>query len=232
LDFKLMNIFLLEAGNKLLPSMSERAHVKAFNYLKKIGIEVMLNTRVKDYDGKNIDLIDEKIPCRTLIWAAGVIANKIEGLSENCLLKNNRIKTNRFNQVEGYDDIFAIGDIACMTFPEYPFGHPQLAQVAIQQANNLAINLKNGLKNIPYKEFKYKDLGSMATIGRNLAVVDLKYMKFSGTAAWLFWLFVHLMAIVGVKNKVFIFINWLVNYFTYDQSLRLIIHTPAKQNDE
>ncbi len=228
LDFKTMNIYLIEAGSSILASMSNHAQRKALQYLKKLGIEVMLDTTVKDYDGQFVYINDQKIACRTFIWAAGVIANKLTGLNEKSLLKNNRIKTDRFNLVEGYDSIFAIGDAAYMTEPKFPKGHPQVAQVAIQQADNLGDNLKRKLLNKEFKEFRYKDLGSMATVGRNLAVVDLKHFKISGLFAWLFWLFVHLMAIVGVKNKLFIFINWVVNYFTLDQSLRLIINTPNK----
>jgi NADH dehydrogenase len=228
LDFKTMNIYLLEAGANILSSMSKHAQSKALQYLKKLGIEVMLDTAVKDYDGQFVYINDQKISSRNFIWAAGVITNKIFGINETCQTKNNRIRTDRYNLVEGYDSIFVIGDAAYMTEPNYPKGHPQVAQVAIQQANNLGNNLKRKILNKEFKEFKYKDLGSMATVGRNLAVVDLKHFKISGLFAWLFWLFVHLMAIVGVKNKLFIFINWVVNYFTLDQSLRLIINTPSK----
>jgi len=225
LDFSKMNIYLLEAGSKLLGAMSEKSQNKVLNYLQNLGVEVMLNAQVKDFDGTNIYLNDKQIHAKTLIWAAGVSANTVSGLSQEILTRGNRLKTNRFNLVEGYENIYALGDMAYMTEPDFPNGHPQVAQTAIQQADNLAKNFNNFLKNKPLKEFSYKDLGAMATVGRNLAVVDLKKMKFSGTIAWFFWLFVHLMAIVGVKNRVFIFVNWVVSYFTYDQSLRLILQT-------
>jgi len=228
LDFRTMNIYLIEASSSILSSMSSHAQSKAIQYLKKLNIEVMLDTVVKDYDGQFVYIKNQKIACRTFIWAAGVTVNKVKGINETCLIKNNRIKTDRFNLVEGHDSIFAIGDAAYMAEPKFPNGHPQVAQVAIQQADNLANNLKRKLLNKELQEFTYKDLGSMATVGRNLAVVDLKHFNISGFFAWLFWLFVHLMAIVGVKNKLFIFINWVINYFTLDQSLRLIINTPNK----
>ncbi len=225
LDFSKMNIYLLEAGSKLLGAMSEKSQNKVLNYLQNLGVEVMLNAQVKDFDGTNIYLNDKQIHAKTLIWAAGVSANTVSGLSQESITRGNRLKTNRFNLVEAYENTYALGDMAYMTEPDFPNGHPQVAQTAIQQADNLAKNLLNIQKNKPLNQFLYKDLGAMATVGRNLAVVDLKKMKFSGTIAWFLWLFVHLMAIVGVKNRVFIFVNWVVSYFTYDQSLRLILQT-------
>ncbi len=225
LDFSKMNIYLLEAGSKLLGAMSEKSQNKVLNYLQNLGVEVMLNAQVKDFDGTNIYLNDKQIHAKTLIWAAGVSANTVSGLSQESITRGNRLKTNRFNLVEAYENTYALGDMAYMTEPDFPNGHPQVAQTAIQQADNLAKNLLNIQKNKPLNQFLYKDLGEMATVGRNLAVVDLKKMKFSGTIAWFLWLFVHLMAIVGVKNRVFIFVNWVVSYFTYDQSLRLILQT-------
>ena len=152
-----------------------------------------------------------------------IVANKIEGLNSECYLKGERLSVDNYNRVAGYDNIFALGDAAFMMEEKYPNGHPQLAQVAIQQATSLAKNLKNNLKNKPLKKFHYHDLGIMATVGRNLAVVELPYIKFQGLFAWFVWMFIHLLAIVGVKNKVLVFINWVWNYITYDQSLRLII---------
>jgi NADH:ubiquinone reductase (H+-translocating) len=143
--------------------------------------------------------------------------------------RGNRIKVNRLHQVEGFENIFAIGDIALMTEEKYPNGHPQVAQAAIQQAENLAKNFKALLKNKPLKPFSYKDLGSMATIGRKKAVVDLPWWKTQGALAWFVWLFVHLLQLIGFKNKIFVFLNWVWNYFTYDQSLRLIIRPRVKK---
>ncbi len=224
LDFKMMQVHLLEGSPRVLNGMSDAASKKAKIYLEKLGVEVMLNARVKTYDGKNVFMEDgSSIRTDTLVWAAGVTGNKIEGLNPAAIAKANRIKVDRYNRVEGYTNIYAIGDIAWMTEEKYPNGHPQVAQVAIQEGGLLAKNLKNQLLGKPLKQFHYKDLGSMATVGRNKAVADLPRIKFQGFFAWLVWMFVHLMSIVGIKNKLIIFINWVWNYVTYDQSLRLII---------
>lgn len=224
LDFDLMQVHLLEGSPRVLGTMSEAASDKAKQYLLDLGVNVSLNARVKDYDGLTVYLEDGKtILANTLVWAAGVTGNKIEGLNPSVIARANRIKVDNYNKVEGYNNIYAIGDIAYMTDTTYPNGHPQVAQVAIQQGNLLAKNLKSLLRNKPLKSFTYKDLGSMATIGRNKAVADLPRIKFQGFFAWLVWMFVHLMSIVGIKNRLLIFINWAWNYVTYDQSLRLII---------
>lgn len=229
LDFKMMHVHLLEGTSKVLSTMSEPASNKAKEYLINLGVTVSLNAQVKDYDGMNVYLSDGTIiRTNTLIWAAGVIGNQIEGLNLNSITKANRIKVDRYNKVEGYSNIFAIGDIALMVEEKFPKGHPQLVQAAIQQAHLLAKNLKNTLLNKPLKPFTYKNLGSMATIGRNKAVADLPYLKFQGFWAWIIWMAVHLMSILGIKNRLFIFINWAWNYITYDQSLRLIIKQKPK----
>ncbi|MGZ4034908.1 MAG: NAD(P)/FAD-dependent oxidoreductase, partial [Bacteroidia bacterium] len=214
----------------VLNVMSANASEKAEKYLRKLGVNVFLKSRVKDYDGENVFLEDGKtIPTKTLVWAAGVIGNKIEGLNQDVIGKANRIKVNRNNKVEGYQNIFAIGDIAFMTEEKYPNGQPQVAQVAIQQAVSLAKYFKNLSKNKPSKDFSYKDLGSMATIGRNKAVADLPHLKFAGFFAWLVWMFIHLMSLVGGKNRLFAFINWAWSYITFDQSLRIILRTKNKK---
>lgn len=233
LDFEMMQIHLLEGSPKVLNNMSEEASTKATEYLKKLGVQVSVNTRVKNYDGTNVYLADDTIiRANTLVWAAGVTGNTIEGLNATAMERANRIKVDRYNKVEGYSNIFAIGDIAFMQEPNFPNGHPQVAQVAIQQGNLLAKKFKRILQNKSLEEFKYKDLGSMATIGRNKAVADLPHIKLQGFFAWLIWMFVHLMSIVGLKNRVLIFINWAWNYITYDQSLRLIIEPKKKIKDE
>lgn len=224
LDFKQMQIHLLEASAKVLNVMSEEASVKSKLFLEKLGVQVSVDTKVNDYDGTYVYLGNgEKIRTTTLIWAAGVAGNKIEGLNPEVIGKSNRIKVDRYCKVLGYENVFAIGDIALMTEDKFPNGHPQLAQPAMQQANLLAQNFKRTSRSLIIQPFSYKDLGSMATIGRNLAVADLPFIRLHGFIAWLIWMFVHLMGILGVKNKVFIFINWCWSYFTYDQSLRLII---------
>jgi NADH dehydrogenase len=181
----------------------------------------MLKTTVSSYDGKTVILnTGEEIPSRMVIWAAGVVGNWLEGISEDLKSKGNRIRVDRHNKVNGLEGVFALGDIAYMETPAYPKGLPQLANVAINQANNLASNLK---KEKDWKEYEYKDLGSMATIGRNKAVVDLPFVKFKGYFAWFVWMFLHLMLILRVKNKLIIFIHWTSNYFTRNSSLRLIL---------
>ncbi len=224
LDFSEMNIYLLEGSSKTLGTMSDISSNKSQQYLEKLGVIVKTNIRVLDYDGQFVITNTENpIPTHTLIWAAGVAPNKINGLPDHIYTKGNRIKVNDFNAIEGFDEVFALGDIACLMEEKYQNGHPQMAQPAMQQGKNLAYNFIQKLKNQPLKPFKYKDLGSMATIGRNLAVVELPFIKFQGFFAWLTWMFVHLISIIGVKNRVLIFINWVWNYFTYDQSLRLLI---------
>lgn len=232
LDFKMMQVYLLEGSPKVLNGMSEHASAKAKEYLLKLGVNVFLNSRVQDFDGENVFLADGKKICtRTVVWTAGVIGNKIEGLNSEVVTKGNRIKVNRKNLVEGYENIYAVGDIAFMTEEKYINGYPQVAQVAIQQAKNLSGNFKNMLKNKPLADFSYKDRGSMATVGRNKAVADLPGLKFAGFFAWLIWVFVHLMSLVGGKNRLFAFINWALNYITFDHSLRLIIKSKVRKEE-
>ncbi len=231
LDLSKMRIVLYQSSGSILPGMTSTASGRATKYLKQLGVEVILNTRVLDYDGGCMKLSDgSTISSKTVIWAAGVEANHIGGLSVETQGPKGRILVDRQNRIKGYDDIFAIGDLCLMETPKYSKGHPQVAQVAIQQAKNLSGNLKRiqqgdtpGLR-----IYEYKDKGSLATIGRNLAVADLPFVKLRGFLAWMLWSFVHLFMIVGVKNRILIFMNWSWNYFTYDQSLRLLIrHKPS-----
>jgi len=233
-DFKELSksevkVTIVEAGSKLLSVMSFKASMKTEVYLNELGVDIVKNTQVVDYDGETLKFANGKeIKTRAVIWAAGVAGNTVAGLKEGILGRGNRIKVNEYNKVESYDDIFAIGDISIMfADPNFPNGHPQVAPVAIQQANFFAFNITEILKGTNIrKEFSYKPLGVMATVGRNLAVVEFnKYIKYYGFFAWVTWLFVHLMSIVGVKNRLFIFLNWMWSYITYDQSLRLIIRT-------
>ncbi|MCP9756697.1 NAD(P)/FAD-dependent oxidoreductase [Lacihabitans sp. CCS-44] len=231
LDFNLMKIYLFESSPEVLEVMSDQASVKGKEYLEKLGVIIRTGVRIVDFDGEYAYTnTDEKIRTNNVVWAAGVRANGIEGFSSEIFTRGNRIKVNEFNQVEGFQNIFALGDLALMTADsEFPNGHPQMAQPAIQQGKLLAANFSKIINNQSHKPFKYKDLGSMATIGRHLAVVDLPFWKFQGTFAWYVWMFVHLMSILGVKNKILIFINWLWSYITYDQSLRLIIKPRFKE---
>ena len=231
LDFELMQIYIVESGAELLGPMSRNAQTKSKEYLEQLGVNVMLNSRVSDFDGLYVHFADgSKIRTNNLVWAAGVKANAIEGINPSIIMRGGRMKVNNYSQVDGYQNIFALGDVALMTEEKFPNGHPQVAQPAIQQGKLLAKNLVSLIRGNQPKPFKYRDLGSMATVGRNLAVVDLPFLKFQGFLAWLTWMFVHLMAIVGVKNKVLIFINWLWNYVTYDQSLRLIIRAKSPKS--
>ena len=224
-----IDIYLLQSSGMLLKGMSEEASAKALQFLTDLDVKVKLNTRVTDFDGTYVYTKNgEKIQANKVIWAAGIKANTIKGIPEACITYGNRIKVDRYNRIEGLDSVYAIGDLAYMEEEAFPQGHPQVAQVAIQQGDNLAKNLKAQAKGKEEKPFYYKDLGSMATIGRHLAVVDLPRFKLQGAFAWFIWLGVHLFAILGVKNKVFVFLNWLWNYFTYDQSLRLIIKPKSK----
>ena len=231
LDFKLMKIYLFESSPEVLEVMSDEASAKGKEYLEQLGVIVKTGIRIVDFDGEYAySSTDEKIRTNNVVWAAGVKANAITGFSSEIFGRGGRIKVNEFNQVEGFKNIFALGDLALMTTDaDFPNGHPQMAQPAIQQGKLLAQNFTKIISNRSPKAFKYKDLGSMATIGRNLAVVDLPFWKFQGIFAWYVWMFVHLMSILGVKNKILIFINWLWNYITYDQSLRLIIKPKIKE---
>lgn len=230
LDFDLMQIYLFESSPAVLEVMSPDASSKAKEYLEKLGVQVRVGERIQDFNG-NIAFTNqgEEIQTYNVVWAAGVLSNSLEGFPAEVYGRGRRLKVNEFNQLIGYDDIFALGDMAMMATEAYPNGHPQLAQPAIQQGNLLALNLQAHERGQAMKPFQYRDLGSMATVGRNLAVVDLPFWKFQGTFAWYVWMFVHLMAILGVKNKILIFINWLWSYVTYDQSLRLIIR-PTQSN--
>lgn len=224
LDFSLMEVYLLEAGGRLLNGMSDMAGEKSYRFLQKLGVNVLLNTAVEDYDGTNIQLGNgESLTSKTLLWAAGIKANSLAGIDTKAIGRGGRIIVDEFNKVLQYNNIYALGDLALMQTEDFPHGHPQVAQVAIQQAANLGKNLRLSLKQKDWRPFRYKDLGSMATVGKKLAVVDLPFIRFQGFFAWITWLFIHLMAIVGVKNKFNVFINWAWNYLSLDPSLRLLI---------
>lgn len=226
LDFTKMNIYLLEGGPRTLGPMSEKSSEDSCRYLKKMGVTVMTGTLVKDYDGQQVTLGDGKtIPTNTVIWAAGIKGNVPGGIDKSLIVRGNRIKVDRHCKIEGSDNVYVLGDLAYMETPKYPHGHPQVASVAIAQADVLAENLiLMERKSKKIYEFEYHDKGSMATVGRNLAVVDLPKPKlhFNGFLAWFIWMSLHLFLILGVKNKLMTFINWIYNYFTYDQNLRLI----------
>lgn len=225
LDFSKMNIYLLEGFGKILGAMSEKSSAQALTYLKRLGVTVLTDTQVAGYDGKILTNKDgSKIQTATVLWAAGIKGQIPEGIKDVQPVRGNRLPVNKFNELEPYKDIYAIGDVSSMATETYPNGHPQVAPVAMQQADNLAKNLLAGASGKQPSAFSYKDKGSMATVGRNLAVVDIPKpnLHFGGFLAWMVWMALHLMLILGVKNRLFVFLNWVYNYVTYDQSLRLI----------
>ena len=228
MNFDDLEIILVSSTEKPLAVMSEESQEKSEKYLKDLGVRFISNDRVTDYDGDRVYLSSGNIiPSNNVIWAAGVTGNIIEGLTENSI-KNNRYVVDRYNKIVGFDDIYAIGDIAYMETPKYPNGHPQVANVAINQGKNLAKNfLKKSVNE--WQPYEYDDKGSMATIGKHRAVVDLPKFKFQGIFAWYFWMFLHLMLILSVRNKLAIFFNWMWSYINRDSSLRLII-IPNKKN--
>ncbi len=228
-----MNIHLLEGLDRVLPPMSEHASRKAHEMLEELGVKIHLNTMVENYDGHLVTTnTDLAIKTETFIWSAGVTGSPVSGLNASALVeKANRYEVNAFNQVNGYENIFAIGDIALMKTEDFPKGHPMVAQPAIQQGKHLAKNLKHLLRGEKLEPFEYFDKGTMATIGRNRAVVDLHKWKFSGFFAWFVWMFVHLWFLVGFRNRTVTFFNWVYNYINYDKAARLIIR-PFKGHEE
>jgi NADH:ubiquinone reductase (H+-translocating) len=231
-DFSKFKIFLIEGSKYTLSSMSAGAKETSRKYLDQLGVIVITETFVKDYDGLRLSLsTGEFIETKTVIWAAGVTGNKPEGFADESYAPGNRLRVDRINKVAGTANIFAIGDIAYMETTHYPHGHPQVANVAINQAKLLASKLKRQINSQATRDFEYKDLGTMATIGRNKAVVDFPFIHFTGYFAWLVWMFLHLMLILSVKNKLIIFINWAWTYITKDSSLRLILSEDAVKED-
>lgn len=231
LDVDAMNIYLVNAGDRLLQAMDLKSSYRAENDLREMGVNIILNKAVVDYKDKTIVLQDgNTIASETVIWVSGIKANAIEGIPYESVGRGNRIITDIYNKVKSMENVFAIGDQSFVEGDgEYPNGHPQLAQVAIQQAGNLATNIIRMEEGKELKKFRYRNLGTMATIGRKKAVVEIGKLKFGGFAAWLLWLLVHLRSILGVKNKTAVFINWMWNYFNYKQSLRLILKPENKQ---
>ena len=224
LDVSKLSINLYQAPSRLLNSMSEEASQKSLEYLEKLGINVCLNSRVMNYDRDRLTLIDgSSFPTDTVIWTAGVKGAPIRGLPEECLVPGNRIAVDQYNQVLGLNSIFAIGDVAAHISEENPKGLPMLAPVAKQQGKHLARNIINLVTNKQLRPFKYVNRGTMATIGRKKAVVDLPRWKFQGAFAWMVWMFIHIMSLVGFRNRIVALMDWMRNYFTYDRPLGLII---------
>ena len=220
----IMNIYLIEAIDELLGTMSDKASSKTLKYLEDLNVKVLLNEAVSNYDGNEVTTKSGKtILAKNLIWTAGVKGQFPNGIDGKHVVRGNRIKTNANLKVEGYENIFAIGDIAALISKETPKGHPQVAQTAIQQGKYLGDSILNIINNKSIKPFKYKDKGSLATVGKRKAVADLGKFKFAGYFAWLLWSVVHLMSISGFRNRLMVGFNWAVSYFTYEKSNRLII---------
>lgn len=220
-------IYLIDGGSALLAQMSSKSHQEAYSVLTKLGVKIMLHTVVKEYDGERAVLSSgEIIESRNMIWAAGIIAKKFEGIPDNCFGRANRVIVDSYNQIIGVKDIYAIGDTCIQTEdPKFPSGHPQLAQVAIQQGKNLADNFSALVKNATLTPFRYSDKGSMAIIGRKNAVTDLTFfsLHFGGVIALFIWLFIHIISLISYRNKFKTLYNWIVAYLTGDESLRMII---------
>lgn len=231
LDTRSVQINLVQSGDRVLKEMSEKASKKAEDFLEGLGVNVWKNVRVTGYDGKivttNSDITFESA---TVVWAAGVKGATIRGLdSEKFVSRGNRINTNEYNQVTGFTNIFAIGDVANVQTKDNPLGFPMMAQPAIQQGRQLGYNLLRLIENKPMIPFDYKDKGSMATVGRNKAVVDLKHFKFQGVFAWFVWMYIHLFFLIGFRNRTIVFINWVYNYVRFDREARLIIRPFKKK---
>ena len=232
LDFDRLHIILLEGSKNTLNNMSEEARQASKKYLEELGVEIKTETLISTYDG-NVAILNtgERIPTKNVIWAAGVMGNVVEGLNSDDINRN-RYVVDRFNRLNNYSNIYALGDVAIMVTPKYPNGHIQVANVAINQAKNLGKNIINTLNNKKTNEYEYIDLGLMATIGKHKAVVDLPFLKFHGVIAWYIWMFLHLMLILSVRNKLIIFINWAWSYITKDTSLRLILTSEKRKETD
>lgn len=232
LDWDEMRILLVDGGERLLNAFSEKSSLEVARSLSSMHVEILLKKLVKEYDGEKLTFVDgQQIVTNNVFWVAGVKANSLPGLPREAYGRGNRLLVDEFNRVKGMADVFALGDTALMITTDYPNGHPQVVQPSIQQAGLLANNLRSMIKGKSLRPFKYKNKGSMATIGRNDAVAELSKVRFRGFFAWLLWLLVHLMSIVGVKNRLFILINWMWSYVTYDQSLRILVKPEIKKSD-
>lgn len=232
IDFRKMQIHLFESADRLLGTMHPENSAKVLKYVKDFGVNVWLNTMVTDFDGNIITTADgKKIKSETVIWTAGVKGNPVEGLSAEAIIGGNRILVNEYCQIKNHTNIYSIGDVAAMVNEQLPKGHPMVAPVAIQQGALVAKNILSELSGKTTKSFTYFDKGSMSTVGRNRAVLEVRNFRMGGFFAWLGWLFVHMMSLIGFRNKVVVTMGWVYNYFTYDRTLRLIIR-PFKREKE
>ena len=233
MDFDDMEIHLIEGASRVLPPMSEHASEKATKFLENLGVQIHLNTQVTQYENSVVTTnTNLELETATFVWSAGVTGAPVTGIDGASLIpRANRYKVNEYNQVEGYADVFAIGDISLMETEKFPRGHPMVAQPAIQQGNHLADNLKRLLNGKPMTPFSYLDKGSMATIGRNKAVVDIGKYKFDGFFAWFIWMFIHLWFLIGFRNRFITLFNWTYNYINFDKAARLIVRSYKNRGD-
>lgn len=237
MDSSLMHIYLIEAGDRLLAGLSQESSQKAYEFLKSMGVDIQFGKMVTDYRDHKVIMKDgTEIPTRTFLWVSGIRANAMPGIDESHMGRGFRFKVDEYNRIPGVEDVFVIGDQCLQTSDAaYPNGHPQVAQVAIQQAKNLAKNLKRIVRGADSSEltaFRYNNLGSMATIGRNKAVVEIGKFRSQGFFAWVLWLVVHLRSILGVKNKMMVLLNWLWKYVSYNDSIRMITYATKPREVE
>ncbi len=224
LDFRNMQIHLVEGSERVLSAMDEKSSSEAERFLEKLDVHVWKKVRVTGYDGSTVTTnTEEQFDTATMIWATGVKGNVLKGIPEDAVRRDKRIVVDSFNRVKGMENVFAIGDVACMIADKTPQGHPMVAQVAMQMGQRLGSNLKQLAEKRPMQEFTYNDRGSMATVGRNKAVAEIGRWKTQGFRAWVIWMFIHLMSLVGFRNRVVVFFNWLISYMNYDRGMRLII---------
>jgi NADH dehydrogenase len=232
LDFKQMKVLLIESGKEILQNMQLKNQAKAKKYLVELGTEILLETRVQNYDGVEIKTAnDTTLPCAAMIWAAGIKGMSIEGIDSSLLTASKRVKTNPHCQLDTAKEIYVIGDLNYLDSTDFPRGYPQVAPLAVQQGKYVATHILNTLAKKETKPFTYIDKGSMATIGRNRAVVESGKVQFGGWLGWMAWMTVHLMLLVGFRNRVVVFINWLWNYINYDRNIRLIIRPFSKEKN-
>lgn len=230
LDIRRMQVHVIEAADKVLSNMSESSSEKSEAFLRKMGVNVWLNTKVLDYDGKLVQTDKENFKSRTLIWTAGVKGAPPEGMKVE-LTRDSRIPVNAYAEAKDIPNVYALGDVAFLQDENYPRGYPMLGSIAGQQGKQLALNFNKLARGKERKPFKYNDLGTMATIGRNLAVVDLPFINFGGWFAWWTWMFVHLMLLVDFRSRIIVLINWAISYLNYDKGTRLIVRKVADKTD-
>lgn len=224
LDLRKMRVILVENSADVLGAMSEANRARAKKYLEELGCEVWLNTKLSSYDGFTALLENGKeIYTQNVVWAAGIKGVTVDGFTPDKLNTRGRYVVDEYARIQGHENIFAIGDVACMATAEYPNGHPQVAPVAVQMGVNTALNIQRHIQQKILLPFHYTDKGSMATVGRNRAVVEAFNLRFGGFMGWFVWMALHLMLLVGFRNKVVVFVNWLWNYINYDRNIRLII---------